>query len=319
MDEWDYAARMAMPRPIWIGFALLFAACRSATPPPAAPELRDVQVRKLAGGMGFTEGPIWIGREGVLVFSDIPECKLMRWSEERGLEVHADAAHPNGNLLDLEGRLLTCQHGDRNLIRHERDGSRTVLASHHEGKRLNSPNDLTLHSDGTLWFTDPPWGLKGQTEGKEQPGNHVYRLDPDGTITAVLTNLAMPNGIALAIDERTLYVADTGALPRLNDGVGTPAKVRAYRVHPDKELDPEPLWEIETRCDGMCLDANGNLYTTGANVNVFRPDGTPIGSLAVPETPANVCFGGPETRTLFITARTSLYAAELDVEGFVRY
>ena len=309
---------MTLLRTIGIGFVLFTAACRSATPAATTPDLRDAQVRKLAGGMGFTEGPVWIEDQGVLVFSDIPEGKLMRWSEERGLEVHAEAAPPNGNLLDLEGRLLTCQHGDRNLVRHERDGSRTVLASHHDGKRLNSPNDLTLHSDGTLWFTDPPWGLKRQTEGKEQPGNHVYRLDPDGTITAVLTDLAMPNGIALAIDQRTLYVADTGALPRLTGGAATPARVLAYRIRADKELEPEPLWEIETRCDGMCLDARGNLYTTGAKVNVFRPDGTPIGSLAVPETPANVCFGGPGNRTLFITARTSLYAAELEVEGFVR-
>jgi gluconolactonase len=269
--------------------------------------------------MGFTEGPVWLPEQQMLVFSDIPNSRLMQWSEDGGLAVFREAPAPNGNLLDLEGRLLTCQHGARNIVRTERDGSLTVLADRFEGKRFNSPNDVAVKSDGTLWFTDPPWGLPNLTEGKELDGNWVYRLDPaTGEITAVIKDLAMPNGIAFSPDERRLYVADTGGLLTAPDFEhhDAPATLSAYEIDADREVGAHPVWRVETLCDGMCGDQRGNIYATGdTGVTVWSPQGALLRTIVVPEVPANVCFGGHNMTTLFITARTSLYAVELDVAG----
>ncbi|MCP3918453.1 MAG: SMP-30/gluconolactonase/LRE family protein [bacterium] len=296
--------------------ALVSCAGEPATGPPRPLE---PEVRKLAGDMGFTEGPVWLPEERMLVFSDIPASKLMRWSEADGLGVFRASENSNGNLLDESGRLLSCQHGARNIVRTEADGSLTVLAERFEGKRFNSPNDVAVESDGTLWFTDPPWGLTRQVEGKELDGHFVFRLEPKtGAVKCVLRDHVMPNGIALAPDERTLYVADTGGHPSHPDPSfrDRPATLTAYAVGPDKELDPTPRWRVETRCDGMCVDERGNVYATGERgVTLWSPEGAALGEIPVPEQPANVCFGGPELRTLFITARTSLYAIELNVAG----
>ena len=231
--------------------------------------------------------------------------------------MYREAEHPNGNLLDLEGRLLTCQHGARNLVRTEADGELTEVASHYDGKRLNSPNDVAVQSDGTLWFTDPPWGLPGQREGKELDGHFVFRRAPDGELTIAIRDLAMPNGIALSPDEKHLYVADTGGHDSHPDDAvrGRPATLSAYAIGEAGELGP-PLWRVETVCDGMCVDEGGRIYATGRDgVTIWNADGSAAGAIPVPEQPANVCFGGPENRTLFITARTSLYAVELEVAG----
>jgi len=276
------------------------------------------KMQRLGSGMGFTEGPVWVPARDELIFSDIPNSKLMRWTAEGGVEVWKEADHPNGNLLDLDGRLLTCLHGARQLVRHEEDSSLTVLAEHHDGKRLNSPNDVAQQTEGTLWFTDPPWGLDRQTAGKEQPGHFVYRRDPDGKTSAVITSLAMPNGIALSPDERVLYVADTGGHRSHPDPSfhQLPPTVTAYALGDDNELAPEPLFVIETGCDGMCVDTQGNIYTTGRpGVSVWSPSGASLGVIEVPEHPANVCFGGPRNDTLFITARTSLYSLRIDATG----
>lgn len=279
----------------------------------------DVEVEKIASGMGFTEGPVWLPSQGVLVFSDIPNSKLMKWSEAGGLEVFRESEHPNGNLLDLEGRLLTCQHGARNIVRTEKGGSLSVLADRFEGKRFNSPNDVAVQSDGTLWFTDPPWGLENQTEDKQLDGHWVFRLEPDsGAVTAVIRNLAMPNGIALSSDETRLYVADTGGHRSHPDPEfrGKPATVSAYAIGEKNTLSEKPVWRVETLCDGMCVDEKGNIYATGREgVTIWTPEGKSAGAIAVPEQPANVCFGGDDFKTLFITARTSLYAVELGVAG----
>ena len=273
------------------------------------------EVRKLGGGMGFVEGPVWLPAEKRLVFSDIPRSKLMQWTEADGVTEWRDSANANGNILDLEGRLLSCQHGARNLIRIDAEGAVEVLADRFDGKRFNSPNDVAVRSDGTLWFTDPPWGLPRQSEGRELEGHYVFRLDlEDGNVTAVLTDRCMPNGIAFSPDENTLYVADTGGHPSHPDAQlrKLPATVSAYRVLPDQSLAVEPLWRIETICDGMCVDKDGRIYATGrTGVTVWSSEGKPLGEIKVPEQPANVCLGGPQGRTLFITARTSLYAAEL--------
>ena len=200
-------------------------------------------VTKLAGEMRFTEGPVWIPAEKALVFSDIPASKLMRWSATDGLSVFRESEHPNGNLLDLEGRLLTCRHGARDIVRTEQDGSLTVVVDRFEGKRFNSPNDLAVRSDGTLWFTDPPWGLKNRTEGKELAGNWVFRVSPEGEVALALRDTVMPNGVALSPDERTLYVADTG-------GPDVPATVTSYAL--------ARIWTCVTRtCEIAPLDGAG--------------------------------------------------------------
>ncbi len=194
------------------------------------------KIQKLAGGMKFTEGPAWFPAKKTLVFSDIPNSKLMQWSERDGLSVYRQSESSNGNILDLEGRLVTCQHAGRNVVRTETDGKITVLADKFDGKRFNSPNDVAVRSDGTLWFTDPPWGLTGP---REIPGNWVFKLDPaTGTVEPVIKDLAMPNGIVFSPDESRLYVADTGGNERLSVGdlKKLPAAVHCYEVSKDGKL-----------------------------------------------------------------------------------
>lgn len=306
----------------WVGYTLclcLLSSCAPSDEPPGPSPVPGAEVRQLATGMVFTEGPVWLPEQQILIFSDIPNSRLMQWSEDGGLAVFREAEEPNGNLLDLEGRLLTCQHGVRNIVRTERDGSITVLADRFEGRRFNSPNDVAVKSDGTLWFTDPPWGLPNLTEGKELDGNWVYRLDPSlGEITAVIRDLAMPNGIAFSPDETRLYVADTGGFitaPEFEHH-DAPATLSAYEIDNGREVGARPVWRVETLCDGMCVDEQGNIYATGdTGVTVWSPQGVLLRTIVVPEQPANVCFGGQALTTLFITAQTSLYAVELDVAG----
>ena len=274
------------------------------------------KVTKLAGGMGFTEGPVWLPKEKKLVFSDIPNSKLMQWSEEQGLSVYRQSEKANGNILDLEGRIISCQHDGRNVIRIEPDGSTTVLADTFEGKRFNSPNDAAVRSDGTLWFTDPPWGLEGPGE---IPGHWVYKLDPaDGKLEAIIKDLAMPNGIVFSPDETRLYVADTGGDKRNPDEKThdlTPG-VHCYEVKTDGSLGKK-IFRTDKGSDGMTVDVRGNVYTTQFDnrVLVIDADGEEIAEIAMPEGPANVCFGGEDYKTLFITAETSLYSVRVKYPG----
>lgn len=265
----------------------------------------DAKVERLATGMKFTEGPVWLPEPGILVFSDIPNSKLMQWSSSGGLKDFRTSENSNGNLLDLAGRLLSCQHSGRNIVRTEADGSLTVVVDKFDGKRLNSPNDLAVKSDGTIWFTDPSYGL-GQTKG-ELEGKWVYRLDPKSkAITVVSKRFDMPNGIVFSPDEKRLYVSGTGKF----------GKILAFDVTGNGSALSEPVLEIDVRSDGMCVDEKGNLYTTtGKGVQVFAPDGKEIGAIGVAEQPANVCFGGKNFKTLFITARTSLYSVMMSVAG----
>jgi gluconolactonase len=267
------------------------------------------KVRKLADGMKFTEGPAWFPGKKTLVFSDIPNSKLMQWREGDGLSVFRDSEESNGNILDLEGRLITCQHAGRNVVRTEADGKITVLADKYEGQRFNSPNDVAVRSDGTLWFTDPSWGLKERA--REIPGNWVFKLDPaSGTVEAVIKDLAMPNGIIFSPDESRLYVADTGGFGELTvpEYRKLPAGIHCYEVSKDGKLGKK-LFQFGQGSDGMRADVKGNLYTTtGGKVHIYSPDGQKLEQIDLPEGPANVCFGGDDLKTLFITARTSLYS-----------
>ena len=272
------------------------------------------KVQKLAGDMKFTEGPAWIPAKKMLVFSDIPNSKLMQWSEAKGLSVFRESEQSNGNILDLQGRLISCQHAARNLVRTEANGSITVLADKFDGKRLNSPNDVAVRSDGTLWFTDPAWGLTGPGE---LPGHWVFKLDPaTGKIEPVIKDLAMPNGINFSPDEGRLYVADTGGhlkhpVPAFHK---LPATIRCYEVSKEGRLGKE-LFKIDHGSDGMTVDVKGNLYTTHGGVTIYNPDGKLVEKLEVPEGPANCTFGGDDYKTLFITAKTSLYSIRMKVAG----
>ena len=245
------------------------------------------KVQKLAGGMKFTEGPAWFPATKTLVFSDIPNSKLMQWRAGDGLSVFRQSEQSNGNILDLEGRLVTCQHAGRNLVRTEADGKITVLADKFDGHRFNSPNDVAVRSDGTLWFTDPPWGLTGE---REVSGNWVYKLNPaSGAVEPVIKDLAMPNGIIFSPDETRLYVADTGG-NRLSiaEFQKLPASNRCYEVSKDGKLGKQ-LFQVDQGSDGMRADVKGNLYTTtGGKVHIYSADGKKLEQIDVPEGPANV-------------------------------
>lgn len=301
-------------------FVCSLALCGALVAPafPAEPSeslvAEGAKVEKLASGMKFTEGPAWIPAKKTLVFSDIPNSKLMQWRAGEGLSVFRESEQANGNILDLEGRLISCQHAGRNLVRTEADGKLTVLADKIDGMRLNSPNDVAVKSDGTLWFTDPPWGLMGKGE---IPGHWVFKLDPkSGRIEAVVKDLAMPNGINFSPDESRLYIADTGGNARHPnpDFHKLPAGIHCYEVGKDGKLGKK-LFVIEHGSDGMAVDVKGNLYTTHGKVSIHNPDGKLLETIDVPEGPANVCFGGEDMKTLFITARTSLYSVRVKNPG----
>lgn len=264
----------------------------------------DAVVEKLGGDMQFVEGPVWLAPQRALVFSDIPRGKLMRWTRQGGVVEWLDVEQANGNTLDLQGRLISCQHFGRNLVRHDGDGGLSVLAARCDGLRLNSPNDVAVRNDGTIWFTDPTYGLRQRS--KEQPGNFVYRLEPrTGAVTIVQRDFDMPNGICFAPDHGRIYIADSGRKQR----------VGAFTIAADGALS-EPLFWLEGGADGIRCDRLGHLYTTARDgVRVWSPLGERLATIALPEQPANCAFGGDGFSTLFVTARTSLYRVELKVRG----
>lgn len=268
-------------------------------------------LRKLATGMQFVEGPVWFDDTagGFLVFSDIPGNALKRWRAQDGVTTfRAPSYNANGNTRDRAGRLITCEHGSRRVTCTEKDGTVRVLAERFEGKRLNSPNDAVVKSDGSLWFTDPPYGLANKSL-KELDKNYVFRRAPDGiALTVVARDFDMPNGLCFSPDESKLYIADSGA----------PHHIRVFDVHPDGSLANGRVFCVIAPGvpDGIRCDRAGNLWSTaGDGVHVFAPNGALIGKIPVPETPANLCFGGRAGTTLFITARTSLYALEVTANG----
>ncbi|XXY48944.1 SMP-30/gluconolactonase/LRE family protein [Sorangium sp. So ce269] len=283
--------------------------------------LPHVHVEKLYTGCRWAEGPAWFAAGRYLVWSDIPNDRMLRWDETDGSVsvFRQPAMNANGHTVDLQGRLVSCEHRGRCVSRTEHDGSRTVLASRFEDKRLNSPNDVVVKSDGSIWFTDPSYGIDSDYEGdaslNEQGAQRVYRVDPGaGALTAVADDFAQPNGLAFSPDESLLYIADTGAT-HAEDG---PHHVRRFRVDANGALTGG---EVFATCpvgvyDGLRVDVHGNLWlSAGDGVHCHASDGALLGKVLIPETVSNVCFGGAKRNRLFICGTTSLYAVYLNTRG----
>ncbi|HTD65163.1 MAG TPA: SMP-30/gluconolactonase/LRE family protein [Candidatus Limnocylindria bacterium] len=261
----------------------------------------DARVEKLAGDMGFTEGPAW-HPDGFLIFSDIPANELKKWKAGEGLSTYRKPSqNVNGNTIDLQGRLVSAEHSGRRVSVTEKDGTVKALVTEYDGKKFNSPNDVVVKSDGTLWFTDPPYGLpRGET--KEQAGHYVFRFDPKANkTTVVIKDSDMPNGLVFSPDEKKLYVADSGK----------PRHIRVFDVNSDGTVGEGKVFcKIDKGGpDGIRCDAEGRVWSSaGDGVHIFAPDGSLIGKILTPEGPANLGFGGKDGKTLFITARKSLYS-----------
>jgi gluconolactonase len=267
-------------------------------------------VRKLAEDLKFTEGPVWVPRDGgYLVFSDIPADELKRWSEKDGLATfRKPSRNTNGNILDAQGRLISCEHSGRRLSILDPDGTLRTLVDRFEGKAFNSPNDLVIARDGAIYFTDPDYGLRGQPS--EIGGCWVFRFDPKTQSLRVLAkDFDKPNGIALSPDGKLLYVADSGK----------PKHIRVFDVDADGGISNGRVFcTIDKGApDGIRCDADGRVWSSaGDGVRVFDPSGKMLGIIPVPESPANLCFGGADGKTLFITAGTSLYVIDVRAKGF---
>jgi sugar lactone lactonase YvrE len=283
----------------------------------------DAPIERIAGGLGFTEGPVW--RATYLLFSDIPNKRIVRWRRlPEGPELTTYATGmSNGLTLDRQGRVLAAGHDGRCVTRVADDGTRTVLAERFEGKRLNSPNDIVVKSDGSIYFTDPPYAIQPSTPGmprppawwtapipgKELPYNGVYRLNPDGTLRLLVDDFALPNGLAFSPDESALYVADSAH-----------GHIRAFDVRPDGTLTNGRIpFEMPSNdpgvADGFKVDLQGNVFSTGpGGVWVYRPNGERLGRIVLPELPANLSWG-EDGSVLFLTARTSVYRLPTKTRG----
>ena len=296
-------------------------------------EIRDDRFRKLVfgnchldklyTGCRWSEGPAYFAGGKYLIWSDIPNDRVMRYDETDGsVSVFlAPALNHNGHTVDREGRLVSCEHKGRCVSRIEHNGARTVLASHFDGKKFNSPNDVVVKSDGSVWFSDPTYGIDSDYEGdkasSEIGASHVYRIDPkNGSVTQMTHDFVKPNGLAFSPDENLLYIADTGAT-HVNNG---PKHIRALTVRADgKSLDA--AGPVFATCeyglfDGFRCDTNGNVWTSaGDGVHCYTPAGELIGKILVPEVVANVTFGGPKRNRLYICGTTSLYAIYVNAHG----
>ena len=266
---------------------------------------------KLAGDFQFTEGPIWQA-DGSLLFSDIPANRIYRWTQDGGAQVWREpTGNSNGLTLDREERLIACEHSGRRVSRTEADGTVAAIASHFNGGRLNSPNDVVVKSNGVIYFTDPPYGI--QPEEREQPVNGVYRILTDGTLELLVGDFDRPNGLAFSPNESILYIDDS---PRRH--------VRAFDVRADGTLaDSRIIADMDHpqpgSPDGMKIDEEGHLYVTGATgVWVFEPNGELLGVVTTPERPANCAWGDADRKNLYITAQTSLYRVRTKVAGAKR-
>ena len=282
--------------------------------------LPTVRLERLCTGFLWAEGPVYFPLGDYVLWSDIPNNRIMQWVEGAGARVFRQGSNnSNGNTRDNEGRLVTCEHLTRRVTRTEHDGTITVIADSYDGKPLNSPNDVVVKSDGSIWFTDPPYGILCDFEGRkaepEQAANHVFRWDPQsGALSVVADDFVKPNGLAFSPDEKTLYVSDTGISHTL-DG---PHHIRAFDVVDGRRLSNGRVFKvIETGVsDGFRLDCEGNLWTGAGNrVICLSPEADILGEITLDEMVANLTFGGPKNNRLFITAGTSLYAIYVGVAG----
>ena len=286
--------------------------------------LGTAALERLWTGGRWTEGPVWFGDGRFLLWSDIPNQRILKWEEETGrVSVYRKPSDfANGHTRDRQGRLITCEHGARRVTRTEYDGSITVLADSFQGKRLNSPNDVVVKSDNSIWFTDPPFGILGNYEGyKAEPeiGQNVFRIDGEtGEMTSVADDVLGPNGLAFSPDESVLYVVESRGQPH--------RKILAYDVNADGRTLSNKRVLIDAgpggTPDGFRVDIDGNLWCGWGmgtaeldGVYVFASDGTLIGRIALPERCANVCFGGPQRNRLFMAASQSLYAVYVNTQG----
>jgi len=283
-------------------------------------QINSAAVERLFTGARWAEGPVWVGDGGYLLFSDIPNNRMLRWTEETG-EVtvfRSPSNYSNGNCRDREGRLITCEHDSRRVTRTEYDGSVTVLMDGYQGKKLNAPNDVVVHSDGAIWFSDPGYGIMSNYEGHkaafELPAV-VYRLDPKTRVaTVVVSDMDKPNGLCFSPDEKLLYVVDSGA----------PKDIRVFEVVDGVRLKSGRRFVnmAPGTSDGIRCDVDGNVWSAAgwagkdySGVHIFAPDGTLIGRIHLPETCANLCFGGAKRNRLFMTASQSLYSLYVGTEG----
>lgn len=272
----------------------------------------------LYSGCRWAEGPVWFNDMGCLLWSDIPNQRILRWSEGGGISVYRQPSNfANGHTRDGAGRLVSCEHGTRRVTRTEVDGFVTVLADSFGGKRLNSPNDVVVHSDGSVWFTDPTYGIMSDYEGFRadpvQPVHGVYRIDPSGVVTLVADDFAQPNGLVFSPDETRLYIADSA----FSHDPKAPRHIRVFDVAAGKLSKPRVFAHIDNGLpDGIRVDQDGNIWSSAADgVHCFAPDGTRLGKILVPECVANLTFGGPKKNRLFIAATSSLYTIYVAATG----
>lgn len=275
---------------------------------------------ELYSGCRWAEGPVWFNDANQLLWSDIPNQRMLRWTPDGGVSVYREPSNfANGHTRDKQGRLVSCEHGTRRVTRTEIDGSITVLADSFEGARFNSPNDVVVKSDGTVWFTDPIYGILSDYEGyradPEQPTRNVYRLDPaTGELTTVVTDFVQPNGLVFSHDETVLYVADSAA----SHDESLPRHIRAFDVKDGKRLANDRVFCVIDKGipDGIRADMNGNLWSSAADgVHCFDSSGKLLGKILVPQTVANLTFGGPKRNRLFIAATRSLYSIYVTATG----
>ena len=280
-------------------------------------------LKKLYTGTSWAEGPCYFADGDFLIWSDVAGNRMMRYVEGLGVQVFRHPSnYSNGNTRDREGRLVTCEHG-RRVTRTEHDGSITVLADGYQGKKLNSPNDVVVKSDGTIWFTDPTYGIDSDYEGhkaeSELGGSFVFRVDPQaGTLEIVANDFLKPNGLAFSPDESKLYISDTGIS---HDPENGPHHIRVFDVVDGRKLTNSKVFaEVPNAvADGFRLDTEGNIWSSaGHGVNCYMPAGELLGRISVPELVSNVVFGAPKRNRLFITATTSLYAIYLNRKGLQR-
>ncbi len=282
--------------------------------------LPNAFLERVGGGMLWAEGPVYFPQGDYFLWSDIPNNRVFQWIAGREPRVFDHASNnANGHTRDREGRLVSCEHLTRRVTRREHDGSITVIADSHAGRRLNSPNDVVVKSDGTIWFTDPPYGILSDYEGRkapqEQDACHVFRCDgPGAEPVAVASDFDKPNGLAFSPDERRLYVSDTG-LSHDPDGAH---HIRVFEVGEDNSLSGGEVFAVIEAgvSDGFRCDTEGNVWTSAATgVLVYSPEAELLGEIRVPEVVSNLCFGGPKGNRLLITATTSAYSIHVAAKG----